>query len=160
MCQNQYYFFVVPGETFYTFLQTFYLLSDTLPPKKGKDRGKRTQPDEDPPQRDEMDNEKGKGRGKRTQPDEEPQTQPDEIDNQDETQAYHSGHDSGDDEAASKKKKVPELEPSVEQALCEWFADHPLFYDMSDAGFKNRQRKDRLLDQKCKELDMSGKYLH
>ncbi len=61
VCHNQYYFFVVPGETFYTFLQTFYLLSDTMPPKKGKGRGKRTQPDQEPqPQPDEMDNQKGK----------------------------------------------------------------------------------------------------
>ena len=29
---------------------------------------------------------------------------------------------------------------------------------MSDAGFKNRQRKDRLMDQKGQELNMSGEY--
>ena len=73
-----------------------------------------------------------------------------------EPETQDSGYESVE-QAAFNKKKVPELEPAVEQAICEWFADHPLFYDMGDANFKNRQRKDRLLDQKGKELNVRGK---
>lgn len=47
------------------------------------------------------------------------------------------------------------MEPAVEQAI--WFPDHPLFYDLSDVSFKNRQRKDRLMEQKGKELNMTVK---
>ena len=102
---------------------------------------------------------KGKGRGKRMQPDPESDvTSAHDVVRETEPETRDSGDESVE-QAAFNKKKVPELEPAVEQAICEWFADHSLFYDMSDANFKNRQRKDRLLDQKGKELNMSGKYV-
>jgi hypothetical protein len=114
---------------------------------------------------------KGKGRGKKTQPVSQPESDVVEIaaeihpvpGTQDDpagdtpTERHDADDESADDETAAKRNKMPELDPAVEQALCEWFADHPLFYDMSDVSFKNRQRKDRLLDQKGKELNMTGK---
>ena len=94
---------------------------------------------------------KGKGRGKRMQPDPESDvTSAHDVVRETEPETQDSGDESVE-QATFNKKKVPQLEPAVEQAICEWFADHPLFYD--------RQRKDRLLDQKSKELNMSYKYV-
>uniref|UniRef100_UPI00358F4CC3 uncharacterized protein n=1 Tax=Myxine glutinosa TaxID=7769 RepID=UPI00358F4CC3 len=116
---------------------------------------------------------KGKGHGKSTQPEPDPECDVGEIlakihpvpATQDDpawdtpTEQQDAGDDLAEDETAAKRNKMPELEPAVEQALCEWFADHPLFYNMSDVSFKNRQRKDHLLDQKGKELNMRGDQL-
>ena len=102
---------------------------------------------------------KGKGCGKRMQPEPESNvTSVYDVVRETEPETKDFGGESVE-QAAFNKKKVPELEPAVEQAIVVWFADHPLFYDMSDANIKNRQRKDRLLDQKGKELNMSGKYV-
>ena len=82
---------------------------------------------------------KGKGRGKRMQPEPESDViSAHDVVRETEPETQNSGDESVE-QAAFNKKNVP-----VEQAICEWFADHPLFYDMSDANFKNRQRKDRL----------------
>jgi len=48
-------------------------------------------------------------------------------------------HDSGDesaDQAATKKKKVPELEPAIYQVICEWFADNPLYCESTRPSSK------------------------
>uniref|UniRef100_UPI0035902515 uncharacterized protein n=1 Tax=Myxine glutinosa TaxID=7769 RepID=UPI0035902515 len=116
---------------------------------------------------------KGKGRGNSTQPEPDPESDVGEIlaeihlvlamqhdpagDTPSEQQ--DAGDDLAEDETAAKRNKMPELEPAVERALCEWFADHPMFYDLSDVSFKNRQRKDCLLDQKGTELNMRGDQL-
>ena len=49
-----------------------------------------------------------------------------------------------------------ELTMAQEQDLVEFFAEHPLFYDQTLKDFKNHPKKDRLLDDKGKELGMSG----
>ena len=83
---------------------------------------------------------KGKGRGKRMQPEAESDvTSAHDVVRETEPETRDSGDESVE-QAAVNKKKVPELEPAVEQAICEWFADHSLSYDMSDANFKNQQR--------------------
>ncbi len=67
--------------------------------------------------------------------------------------------DEGGDDGTLKRKRFPDIPLEVEQGLCEWFSDHPSFYDMADFSFKNRQRKDRLLSQKASEINISGKFL-
>lgn len=64
--------------------------------------------------------------------------------------------DSADGETGQGEKRESELEAQNEQALCKWFADHPLLYDLRHLKFKTHQRKDRLLDQMAKELNMTG----
>lgn len=78
--------------------------------------------------------------------------------------AFKVGSRDGSDESADeeqeqdgRKRRVPFLEQAVEQALCEWFADHPMFYDSADPNFKNRKMKERLLSRMGRELSMSGK---
>ena len=58
-----------------------------------------------------------------------------------------------------KKKKVPEnLSAAQEQTLADWFSEQPMFFDQTHRDFKDRQKKDRLLADKGKELGMSGKH--
>ena len=49
-----------------------------------------------------------------------------------------------------------ELTIAQKQDLLDFFADHPLFYNQTTKDFKNRSKKDPLLDDKGKELGMSG----
>ena len=49
-----------------------------------------------------------------------------------------------------------ELTTAHEQDLVEFVAEHPLFYDQTLNDFKNWPKKDRLLDDKGKDLGMSG----
>ncbi|XP_060772242.1 uncharacterized protein LOC132883076 isoform X3 [Neoarius graeffei] len=44
------------------------------------------------------------------------------------------------------------LSTDQEQALAEWFQDHPCFYDQGQRTFKDRQLKDRLLTEKALEI--------
>jgi hypothetical protein len=63
----------------------------------------------------------------------------------------HEAEDvAGDDETGIRKNKVPEFTAQDEQDLCEWFLEHSLFYDLRNANFKNRQKKDNLLNPKSK----------
>ena len=67
---------------------------------------------------------KGKGHGQRMQPEPESDvTSAHDIVREAETETHDSGDESADQ--AAIKKKVPELEPAVEQAICEWFANQP-----------------------------------
>ena len=64
-----------------------------------------------------------------------------------------------DDNGALPRKKInvsEQLTTDQEQELVEFFAAHPLFYDRSLKVFKDRSKKDRLLDQKGTELGMTG----
>ena len=65
--------------------------------------------------------------------------------------------DSDDGLPTIKRRHVPEQHsPEQEQTLVEWFSEHPLFFDQTEAQFKNRGKKDRLLSEKAKEFNMSG----
>ena len=56
-----------------------------------------------------------------------------------------------------KRRHLPDtLSSEQEQALVEWFGDHPLFFDQTQKDFKNKGKKDWLLADKAKEFDMTG----
>ena len=44
-----------------------------------------------------------------------------------------------------------------EQQLLEFYASHPIFYDQSRDDFKNKSRKDRLLNEIAEVLGTTGK---
>ena len=51
------------------------------------------------------------------------------------------------------------LDDDQEQELAEWFREHPLFWNHSNEDFKNRQKKNRLLQQKAREMNLlHGKF--
>ncbi|XP_034048735.1 uncharacterized protein LOC117529938 [Thalassophryne amazonica] len=62
----------------------------------------------------------------------------------------------GEDTARTTRKKFEVFSEAEEENLAEWFRSHPLFYDQTVKDFKNRQKKDRLLKEKGKELRVSG----
>ena len=69
------------------------------------------------------------------------------------------GEDDGDLPPKAKRAKVSEnISAQQEQILVDWFSENPLFYDQSLKDFKNKGKRDRLLEDKAKELNMSGSY--
>ncbi|KAL3968158.1 uncharacterized protein LOC100704888 isoform X1 [Oreochromis niloticus] len=51
------------------------------------------------------------------------------------------------------------LSPEQEDHLVEWFAAHPFFYDQTARDFKDKRRREQLLDQKAEELGVTGNFL-
>ena len=66
--------------------------------------------------------------------------------------ARSTQEEESDDGMPSTKKRVPneQLSEQQEQTLVEWFHEHSLFYDQTEKDFKNKGKKDRLLDEKGK----------
>ena len=48
------------------------------------------------------------------------------------------------------------LSPEAEDAIIEIFKENPCLYDIADSRYKNRERKDRILSEKAKELKEGG----
>ena len=73
------------------------------------------------------------------------------------TQEYPEDPDEDSDAPARKRAHIAdELTMTLDQDLVDFFANHPLFYDQTLMDFKNCPKKDHLLDDKGKELCMSG----
>ncbi|XP_030611780.1 uncharacterized protein LOC115798907 isoform X2 [Archocentrus centrarchus] len=51
------------------------------------------------------------------------------------------------------------LSPEQEDHLVEWFAAHPFFYDQTARDFKDKRRREQMLDQKAEELGVTGNFL-
>ena len=67
--------------------------------------------------------------------------------------------DDDDDDGVPSRKKTnvsEQMTVDQEQDLVDFFAAHPLFYDQTLKEFKDRPKKDRLLDEKGAELGMTG----
>ena len=63
--------------------------------------------------------------------------------------------------AVSTRKKMKSEErvrPEQEDELVEWFRANEMFYDQTRRDFKDKQKKDRLLNVKGKEMGISGEY--
>ena len=52
------------------------------------------------------------------------------------------------------------LSPEAEDAIIEIFKENPCLYDIADSRSKNRERRDRILSEKAKELKEGGISLH
>ena len=85
-----------------------------MPPKKGRGRGKRSQPE--PVPLPDSDHEEIL---------EEISTKQDGNDRESPPETHDDDNDSPGSEFAFKKK-LPELEAGVEQALCEWFSENAI----------------------------------
>lgn len=64
----------------------------------------------------------------------------------------------GEDLAESQEggEAGPRIPPAAEEHLAEWFRDNPLFFDQTHMDFKNKSKKDRMLEQKAKELGITS----
>ena len=69
-----------------------------------------------------------------------------------------TGDEDGEDQFVRKKLIAEQLTVTQEEELAEWFSVHPIFYDQSARDFKDRQKKDRLLNEKAEEYGLTGKY--
>ena len=69
---------------------------------------------------------------------------------QEKTLQQNPDEDSDDGLPRIKRRHVPneQLSPEEEQSLVEWFSEHPLFFDQTEADFKNKGKKERLLAEK------------
>lgn len=68
--------------------------------------------------------------------------------------------DDGEEEPRKKPKmQTYQMTDEQEEDLVEWFAAHPIFYDRSKHDFKNRSRRQQLLEDKGKELGLTGEWL-
>lgn len=48
------------------------------------------------------------------------------------------------------------ITPDQEEYFCDWFQDQPIFYDQRLRDFKNRGKRDRLLQELAKELGLTS----
>lgn len=53
-------------------------------------------------------------------------------------------------------KNVPQFSAGLEQMLTIWYLEHPLFYDSSHKDYGNKQKKEHMLSEKAKELNLTG----
>lgn len=61
----------------------------------------------------------------------------------------------------SRRCKVPDsLTDDQEDALAEWFQSQPLFFDQSVRDFKNKDKRERLLEEKARDFGLQGDYEH
>ena len=59
-------------------------------------------------------------------------------------------YESDDGMPTIKRRHLPEtLSSEQEQALVDWFAEQPLYFDQTHIHFKNRGKKERLLGEKA-----------
>lgn len=56
------------------------------------------------------------------------------------------------------KKGMPKFDPQTEQKLAEWYSEHPLFYDQGHKDYRDRHKKEHLLNEKAKEMNLTGEY--
>jgi len=61
----------------------------------------------------------------------------------------------GDEPATKKRKLTVMLSEDQEEGLVEWFQEHELFYNQKLKEFKLKDKKDRMLSDKAKELKIS-----
>lgn len=60
----------------------------------------------------------------------------------------------------ARRCKVPDsLTEGQEDALAEWFQSQPLFFDQSERDFKDKDKRERLLEEKAQEFGLRGDYL-
>lgn len=58
----------------------------------------------------------------------------------------------------ARRCKVPDsLTDEQEDALAEWFQSQPLFFDQSVRDFKNKDKRERLLEEKAQDFGLQGK---
>lgn len=67
--------------------------------------------------------------------------------------------DDDEEEPRKKSKMTCQLSNEQEEELVEWFSAHPIFYDKSKRDFKDRGRREQLLEGKARELGLTGKSL-
>lgn len=61
----------------------------------------------------------------------------------------------------ARRCKVPDsLTEDQEDALAEWFQSQPLFFDQSVRDFKNKDKRERLLEEKARDFGLQGDYKH
>lgn len=61
----------------------------------------------------------------------------------------------------ARRCKVPDsLTDEQEDALAEWFQSQPLFFDQSVRDFKNKDKRERLLEEKAQDFGLQGDYKH
>ena len=121
------------------------------PKGKGKGRGKKTTEAVQVATDEEAVHTGEEGDAREERPDQEEETDSVQADTEDQ-------HKTGDD--GCKRKKVPEsLTPEQEQALADWFADEPMFYDQTHADFKDRGKRDRKLAEKGQLFGLSGEHI-
>ena len=46
------------------------------------------------------------------------------------------------------------ITPDQEEILCDFFSNNPIFYDQRLREFKNRAKRDTLLQEACKDLSL------
>lgn len=57
----------------------------------------------------------------------------------------------------ARRCKVPDsLTDEQEDALAEWFQSQPLFFDQSVRDFKNKDKRERLLEEKARDFGLQG----
>lgn len=63
-----------------------------------------------------------------------------------------------DDSPVMCSGKVSRLSLTEEQevSIVDWYRQNPLFYDKSKRDYKNRDRRDALLNEKAHELSITG----
>lgn len=70
---------------------------------------------------------------------------------------YDGETEEDEDVSRAKKRKVQSrLTLSQEEGLCKWFSEKPLFYDQTLIDFKNKSKRDRILDNKAREYGLAG----
>ena len=62
------------------------------------------------------------------------------------------------DETRMKRLKMAQLTANTEQRLVDFYEENPLFYDKSLPEFKNAMKKERLINKKASELNISREY--
>lgn len=63
-----------------------------------------------------------------------------------------------DDSPVMCSGRVSRLSLTEEQevSIVEWYRQNPLFYDKSERDYKNRDRRDAMLNEKARELSITG----
>ena len=79
-----------------------------------------------------------------------------DSDPDDPNQAVYSDHEEDEDAGTTTKGKA--YPTAIEQQMAEFFEENPLFYDKSRSDFKNGKKKDRLLQDLSKLVQISGKF--
>lgn len=73
-------------------------------------------------------------------------------DEEDEDQAPTAS--SADEGGHSSRNGRFELASEQEDELVQWYQENPLMYDQANPDFKNRQKKDRLVERKASEMNV------
>jgi len=108
---------------------------------------------------------KGKGKGKSSQPLSQSASQQNSPHTEVQAEVQAEEEDEGDQDMdveeeegspSDRGKGIPKLTEQQEQALAEWYALNPVFFNQGHRHYRDKHRKERILAAKAKEFKLTG----